>query len=85
MYFVVCKTVRLMIIFKQIFPAFFLTGSMLGMSMAIHSLIRSISPAVGGFLFQSYGFSAFGALGFVMNGLLYLYLITAGTTNTSKT
>ena len=53
--------------------------------MAIHSFVKSISPAVGGFLFQSYGFSAFGAFGFVMNGLLYMYIITAGTTKTNKT
>ncbi|XP_002131621.2 solute carrier family 22 member 18 [Ciona intestinalis] len=51
------------------------TGSMLGVSMAVHSLIRSVSPTIGGFLFQYYGFWSFGAIGFLCNGLLLAYLL----------
>ncbi|XP_022337784.1 solute carrier family 22 member 18-like [Crassostrea virginica] len=42
------------------------TGAMLGLNMAVNSLIRSVSPTVGGFLLKSYGFQSFGYLGFVM-------------------
>uniref|UniRef100_H2Z9D0 Major facilitator superfamily (MFS) profile domain-containing protein n=2 Tax=Ciona savignyi TaxID=51511 RepID=H2Z9D0_CIOSA len=52
------------------------TGSMLGVSMAVHSLIRSVSPTIGGFLFQYYGFWSFGAIGFICNAMLLVYLLT---------
>jgi len=54
------------------------TGSALGLSMATHSLIRSISPTIGGWLFASYGFYIFGLIGVFMNGLLCLYLVLYG-------
>jgi len=50
------------------------TGSMLGFSMAIHSLIRTISPTIGGLMFHQVGFAFFGWFGFVCNGALFLYL-----------
>jgi len=55
------------------------TGSMLGFSMAVNSLIRSISPFIGGYMFQNMGFSSFGCLGFLFNGLLSLYLLKLNT------
>ena len=45
---------------------FLFSGAMLGLNMAVNSLIRSVSPTVGGFLLKSYGFQSFGYLGFVM-------------------
>ena len=45
---------------------FYFPGAMLGLNMAVNSLIRSVSPTVGGFLLKSYGFQSFGYLGFVM-------------------
>lgn len=50
------------------------TGSILGFSMAINSFMRSISPTVGGAMFQLYGFKSFGLLGGFCNGLLYFML-----------
>ncbi|KAK6960389.1 solute carrier family 22 member 18 [Biomphalaria glabrata] len=41
------------------------TGAMLGLSMAVNSLIRSLSPTIGGYMLASYGFESFGYLGFV--------------------
>jgi len=55
------------------------TGSILGFSMATNSLIRSISPFIGGYMFQSIGFSSFGCLGFICNGLLSFYLFKINT------
>jgi len=52
------------------------TGSILGFSMAINSLMRSISPTLGGIMFQVYGFKSFGLLGAFCNGALYILLIS---------
>ncbi|KAK3087813.1 hypothetical protein FSP39_010977 [Pinctada imbricata] len=41
------------------------TGAMLGLNMAVNSLIRSVSPTIGGYLLKGFGFSSFGYLGFV--------------------
>ncbi|KAH9496649.1 hypothetical protein Btru_009937 [Bulinus truncatus] len=41
------------------------TGAMLGLSMAVNSLIRSLSPTIGGYMLAKYGFESFGYLGFV--------------------
>ncbi|CAL1535727.1 unnamed protein product [Lymnaea stagnalis] len=41
------------------------TGAMLGLSMAVNSLIRSLSPTIGGYMLKELGFESFGYLGFV--------------------
>ena len=46
--------------------------------MATHSLIRSISPTIGGYLFTYFGFIIFGITGVLINGPLALYLIFRG-------
>ncbi|XP_041053305.1 solute carrier family 22 member 18 isoform X2 [Carcharodon carcharias] len=51
------------------------TGAMLGLNMCVHSLIRSVSPTIGGFLFESYGFSSFGYMQFLINLLVSLYVL----------
>lgn len=50
------------------------TGAMLGMNMSVHSLIRSVSPTIGGFLYQLYGYQSFGYLQFVINLLVFFYV-----------
>jgi len=39
------------------------TGTMLGINMAINSVIRTLAPTIGGFLLHSYGFKSIGMLG----------------------
>ncbi|XP_060694791.1 solute carrier family 22 member 18 isoform X3 [Hemiscyllium ocellatum] len=51
------------------------TGAMLGLNMCVHSLIRSVSPTIGGFLFELYGFSSFGYMQFLVNLLVFFYLL----------
>ena len=46
--------------------------------MATHSLIRSISPTVGGYLFNYFGFIVFGITGLIINGPLAFYLLIYG-------
>lgn len=43
------------------------TGTMLGLNMAVHSVIRTVAPTVGGFLLNSYGFESLGYMGVACN------------------
>ncbi|GFO04586.1 solute carrier family 22 member 18 [Plakobranchus ocellatus] len=40
------------------------TGAMLGLNMAVNSLVRSISPTIGGYMLSRFGFDSFGYVGF---------------------
>ncbi|XP_064653154.1 solute carrier family 22 member 18-like [Lineus longissimus] len=50
------------------------TGTMLGMNMAVNSLIRSFSPTVGGILISYYGWIVMGYFGFICCALTAVYL-----------
>ena len=50
------------------------TGTMLGLNMAVHSVIRSVSPSVGAVIMASYGYSSIGYLGVVCNMAVLLML-----------
>ena len=50
------------------------TGTMLGLNMAVHSVIRSVSPSVGAVMMASYGYSSIGYLGIACN-LVVLVLL----------
>ena len=47
-----------------------ITGAMLGLNMATNSLIRTVSPTVGGVMLGKYGFSSFGYFGFLASGIV---------------
>lgn len=50
------------------------TGTSLGLSMATHSIIRTVSPTIGGYMYSLAGYPSFGLLGFIFNGAMALYL-----------
>ena len=50
------------------------TGAMLGVAMSTNSVIRSVSPFLGGLMFQHYSWPSIGALGFVVNALVAVFL-----------
>ena len=50
------------------------TGTMLGLNMAVHSVIRSVSPSVGAIMMASYGYSSIGYLGMVCNLVVLILL-----------
>ncbi len=54
------------------------TGTSLGLSMATHSIIRTVSPTLGGYMYSLIGYPSFGLLGFIMNGSVALYLALMG-------
>ena len=49
-----------------------------GLIMATHSMIRAISPTIGGFLYGYLGFPIFGIVGTIINGCLAFYLFHYG-------
>ncbi|XP_067659030.1 solute carrier family 22 member 18-like [Haliotis asinina] len=50
------------------------TGAMLGVNMAVNSLVRSVSPTLGGYMLENIGFHSFGYLGFVTNAVVTIVL-----------
>ncbi|ELU12622.1 hypothetical protein CAPTEDRAFT_166600 [Capitella teleta] len=52
------------------------TGTILGVNMAVNSLIRSMSPTIGGIMFNHIGFASFGYLGTVGSVLTTLFLLS---------
>ena len=50
---------------------------MLGMNMAMHSLVRSVAPTTGGYMLQYFGFPSFGYLGAAMSALVTCYLFAS--------
>ncbi|XP_065898283.1 solute carrier family 22 member 18-like isoform X2 [Dysidea avara] len=55
------------------------TGTSLGLSMATHSLIRTMTPTLGGYLYALFGYPSFGLLGFVMNGAMMISILMGYT------
>lgn len=53
------------------------TGTSLGLSMATHSIIRTVSPTIGGYMYSWAGYASFGLLGFFLNGAMALYLLSS--------
>lgn len=51
------------------------TGTSLGLNMATHSLIRTMAPTLGGYLYSIFGYPSFGLLGFLMNGMMMLLIM----------
>ncbi|XP_029438161.1 solute carrier family 22 member 18 isoform X4 [Rhinatrema bivittatum] len=51
------------------------TGAMLGICASVQPLTRTVGPIIGGFLYQNFGLSAFGYLNFVVNLVLFCYLL----------
>uniref|UniRef100_A0A7N8X5X8 Organic cation transporter-like protein 2 n=1 Tax=Mastacembelus armatus TaxID=205130 RepID=A0A7N8X5X8_9TELE len=51
------------------------TGTMLGMCASVQSLLRTVGPTAGGFLYVNYGISSFGLIQFVVNIAVFVYLL----------
>ncbi|KAL1007637.1 hypothetical protein UPYG_G00089350 [Umbra pygmaea] len=51
------------------------TGTMLGLCASVQSLLRTIGPTIGGFLYQNYGVASFGLLQFVVNMTVFVVML----------
>ncbi|XP_047219948.1 solute carrier family 22 member 18 [Girardinichthys multiradiatus] len=51
------------------------TGTMLGLCASVQSLIRTIGPTIGGFLYMNYGLTSIGLIEFFVNSVVFVYLL----------
>ncbi|XP_061886503.1 solute carrier family 22 member 18 [Entelurus aequoreus] len=49
------------------------TGTMLGLCASVQSLLRTVGPTIGGFLYVDYGISSIGFLQFIVNAAVFVY------------
>nr|XP_046251456.1 solute carrier family 22 member 18 isoform X2 [Scatophagus argus]XP_046251465.1 solute carrier family 22 member 18 isoform X2 [Scatophagus argus] len=60
------------------------TGTMMGLCASVQSLLRTVGPTVGGFLYVNYGISSIGTIQFVVNIAVFVYLLHFGTMKTAE-
>ncbi|XP_068171281.1 solute carrier family 22 member 18 [Antennarius striatus] len=60
------------------------TGTMLGLCASVQSLTRTLGPTAGGFLYLNYGVSSIGLIQFVVNAVVFVYLLQRFVTNKEK-
>ncbi|CAN9506666.1 unnamed protein product [Ophioblennius macclurei] len=51
------------------------TGTMLGVCASVQSLLRTIGPTIGGYLYVNYGISSIGGSQFSINAVIFVYLL----------
>uniref|UniRef100_A0A3B5MBG5 Organic cation transporter-like protein 2 n=1 Tax=Xiphophorus couchianus TaxID=32473 RepID=A0A3B5MBG5_9TELE len=51
------------------------TGTMLGLCSSVQSLVRTIGPTIGGFLYMNYGLASIGLIEFFVNIVVFVYLL----------
>ncbi|KAF3686751.1 Solute carrier family 22 member 18 Organic cation transporter-like protein 2 [Channa argus] len=51
------------------------TGTMLGLCASVQSLLRTVGPTAGGFLYVNYGLSSIGLIQFVVNVAVFVFLL----------
>ncbi|XP_044211896.1 solute carrier family 22 member 18 isoform X2 [Thunnus albacares] len=54
------------------------TGTMLGLSASVQSLLRTVGPTIGGFLYVNYGISSIGLIQFVVNIAVFVFMLHRG-------
>ncbi|XP_072527382.1 solute carrier family 22 member 18 [Salminus brasiliensis] len=51
------------------------TGTMLGLCASVQSLLRTVGPTIGGFLYETYGVASFGYIQFTVNAAVFSFLL----------
>ncbi|XP_043101773.1 solute carrier family 22 member 18 isoform X1 [Puntigrus tetrazona] len=54
------------------------TGTMLGLCASVQSLLRTVGPTIGGFLYETYGVPSFGYIQCIINAAVFSFLLSAG-------
>ncbi|XP_056268130.1 solute carrier family 22 member 18 isoform X1 [Pseudoliparis swirei] len=60
------------------------TGTMMGLCASVQSLLRTVGPTVGGFLYVNYGISSIGLIQFVVNVGVFGLLLQRHLTRTAE-
>ncbi|XP_030650343.1 solute carrier family 22 member 18 [Chanos chanos] len=58
------------------------TGTMLGLCASVQSLLRTVGPTIGGFLYENYGVASFGYIQFTVNAVVFTVLFQSVTEST---
>ncbi|KAM6950807.1 solute carrier family 22 member 18 [Lycodopsis pacificus] len=51
------------------------TGTMMGLCASVQSLLRTVGPTLGGFMYVNYGISSIGLIQFVVNIAVFVHLL----------
>ncbi|XP_060914766.1 solute carrier family 22 member 18 [Labrus mixtus] len=51
------------------------TGTMMGLCASVQSLLRTVGPTVGGFLYVNYGISSIGLIQFFVNIVVFVFML----------
>ncbi|CAJ1049880.1 solute carrier family 22 member 18 [Xyrichtys novacula] len=51
------------------------TGTMMGLCASVQSLLRTVGPTVGGFLYVNYGISSIGLIEFFVNVCVFVFML----------
>ncbi|XP_066509656.1 solute carrier family 22 member 18-like isoform X3 [Hoplias malabaricus] len=51
------------------------TGTVLGLCASVQSLLRTIGPTIGGFLYETYGVASFGYIQFTVSATVFSFLL----------
>ncbi|XP_067295108.1 solute carrier family 22 member 18 [Pseudorasbora parva] len=54
------------------------TGTMLGLCASVQSLLRTVGPTIGGYLYETYGVPSFGYIQCVINAAVFSLLLATG-------
>lgn len=60
------------------------TGTMLGLISSVQSLLRTVGPTIGGYLYVNYGISSIGLIQFVVNIAVFAHLLQRRLTKTEE-
>uniref|UniRef100_A0A3Q4MYU7 Organic cation transporter-like protein 2 n=1 Tax=Neolamprologus brichardi TaxID=32507 RepID=A0A3Q4MYU7_NEOBR len=60
------------------------TGTMLGLCASVQSLLRTVGPTIGGFLYMNYGISSIGLIQFFVNIAVFVYLLQRRLNKTAE-
>ncbi|XP_039901469.1 solute carrier family 22 member 18 isoform X2 [Simochromis diagramma] len=60
------------------------TGTMLGLCASVQSLLRTVGPTIGGFLYVNYGISSIGLIQFFVNIAVFVYLLQRRLNKTAE-
>ncbi|KAI3377343.1 hypothetical protein L3Q82_008550 [Scortum barcoo] len=60
------------------------TGTMMGLCSSVQSLLRTVGPTLGGFLYVNYGISSIGLIQFFVNMAVFMYLLQRRLNKTPK-
>ncbi|KAM7015804.1 solute carrier family 22 member 18 [Tautogolabrus adspersus] len=60
------------------------TGTMMGLCASVQSLLRTVGPTVGGFLYVNYGISSIGLIQFFVNVVVFVFMLQRHVRKTTE-